>query len=345
MEGYDITEVLPGLYRIPVPLVGNPLKELNSYFFKRTEEKGSRNLLVDTGFRREECIAAIREGVAVIGADLAETDILLTHIHGDHIANAPYLKAPDAKMYIGRRDAMFHTEKSGGRNIPDVLADSVARMGANRVDPTLLAIMQQATFPTIISRELPGCDFTFLEDGQELKAGRYTLKAVMTPGHTPGHLCFQVEGTGAMLLGDHVLFDITPNITQWPGVEDSLGDYLDSLEMIDAYPVTIPLPGHRHAGDFHGRIREIREHHRRRIEECRTVIGKLCGADPGRAYLFDIAGHMTWKIRSSSWETFPPMQMWFALGECLSHIDYLKKRGLIREVVDDDGYFCYMPGC
>ena len=34
MTGYDIREVLPEVFRIPVPLEGNPLKELNSYLFR-----------------------------------------------------------------------------------------------------------------------------------------------------------------------------------------------------------------------------------------------------------------------------------------------------------------------
>lgn len=41
----QIEEVLPGIYRIPVPLKGNPLKELNSYLIR-----GDKNLLVDTAF-------------------------------------------------------------------------------------------------------------------------------------------------------------------------------------------------------------------------------------------------------------------------------------------------------
>ena len=40
-----------GLYRIPVPLPGNPLRELNSYFIPG----GDRDILIDTGFCREEC--------------------------------------------------------------------------------------------------------------------------------------------------------------------------------------------------------------------------------------------------------------------------------------------------
>ena len=36
-----------GLYRIPVPLPGNPLRELNSYLLTG----GERAVLIDTGFR------------------------------------------------------------------------------------------------------------------------------------------------------------------------------------------------------------------------------------------------------------------------------------------------------
>lgn len=43
-----VEQVLPRIYHICVPLVGNPLKELNSYLIK----DDGRNLLIDTGFRR-----------------------------------------------------------------------------------------------------------------------------------------------------------------------------------------------------------------------------------------------------------------------------------------------------
>ena len=45
------------LYRIGIPLPGNPLKELNSYLIRGTEG----DLLIDTGFRREECRIALRK--------------------------------------------------------------------------------------------------------------------------------------------------------------------------------------------------------------------------------------------------------------------------------------------
>ena len=57
-------------------------------------------------------------------------------------------------------------------------------------------------------------------------------------------------------------------------------------------------------------------------------------AHPGRG-AYELAGHMTWRIRASSWADFPVAQKWFAVGECMSHLDHLIVLGrLRRETVD-----------
>lgn len=55
--------ILPGLYRIPVPLPGNPLKELNAYLLRGNE----RSILIDTGFRQDECRSALFAGLEELG--------------------------------------------------------------------------------------------------------------------------------------------------------------------------------------------------------------------------------------------------------------------------------------
>lgn len=44
---------------------------------------GKRNLIVDTGFNREECMSAMHSGLKEIGVDLRGTDFLLTHLHAE----------------------------------------------------------------------------------------------------------------------------------------------------------------------------------------------------------------------------------------------------------------------
>jgi glyoxylase-like metal-dependent hydrolase (beta-lactamase superfamily II) len=131
-----------------------------------------------------------------------------------------------------------------------------------------------------------------------------------------------------MFTGDHVLFDITPNITSWPMIEDSLGDYLDSLRKIHGYPVKITFPGHRKTGNFHARIDELIKHHNARLVEVKNIVR----SNPGFS-AYEIAGKMRWKIRAANWDSFPVSQKIFAVGECLSHLDFLRVRGeLIREL-------------
>ena len=128
-----------------------------------------------------------------------------------------------------------------------------------------------------------------------------------------------------MFTGDHVLFDISPNITLWNNVEDSLGDYLKSLKYIDEYDVRLALPSHREIGDFHERIAHLLDHHEMRLEECYNVV--LNNPDLS---VYDIAGKMSWKIRCNSWEDFPINQKWFAVGECHSHLRHLEKLGKVK---------------
>lgn len=332
----QIEEVLPGIYRLPIPLTGNPLKELNSYVFRGKDDgKKGKNLLVDTGFRREDCRRELLEGMALLGLSMEDTDILLTHLHADHSGNAADVVCPGNRVYIGRTDGRYLTSHQKEEGFKDYHDKVVNRMRKHGITEELLSRM----YTTTPSRTMAGSSsfhgYTFLNEGEKLTVGEYTLTAIDTPGHTPGQMCFQIEGTGAMILGDHVLFDITPNITDWPGVTDSLGDYLRSLDKIDRYDVTIPLPGHRKPGDFHERIAAIKAHHDRRLKECLGIVRRL-----DHAHLYEIAGNMTWRIRADNWETFPDRQRWFALGECMAHLDHLVVTGeAVRH--EENGVFWY----
>ena len=81
-----VKQILDNVYCIEVVLPENPLKMLNSYFFKG--DAGEQNLLVDTGFRRDECWSVLRDGLQELGASPENTDVFLTHLHSDHTGNA-----------------------------------------------------------------------------------------------------------------------------------------------------------------------------------------------------------------------------------------------------------------
>ena len=86
------THIEDNIYTIPVPLPNNPLRQLNSYVIKGE----GRNLVIDTGFKLEECRKALCDGLEELGVDMNCTDIFLTHMHSDHTGLAAELATPDS---------------------------------------------------------------------------------------------------------------------------------------------------------------------------------------------------------------------------------------------------------
>lgn len=90
---------------------------------------------------------------------------------------------------------------------------------------------------------LPSYDF-LLEDGAVTEVGRLRLEAIATPGHTPGSMCFRVDGSPVLFSGD-TLFPGGPGATKFPG-----GDFGAIIRSIDErlfspLPAgTLVMPGH-----------------------------------------------------------------------------------------------------
>ncbi len=89
---------------------------------------------------------------------------------------------------------------------------------------------------------LPSYD-SLLEDDSVVEVGELRLKTLATPGHTPGSMCFLLEGTPLLFSGD-TLFPGGPGKTSLPG-----GDFPTILRSIDERlfpldPGTLVLPGH-----------------------------------------------------------------------------------------------------
>jgi glyoxylase-like metal-dependent hydrolase (beta-lactamase superfamily II) len=314
-------EVMKNIFRIPVPLPNNPLRELNCYLIRGKD----RNLLIDTGFCQDICREALLSGLKELGARREETDIVLTHLHSDHTGLLPDIASSESRVYIDNLDRDWLT-----RNTRFALEELENERFAAAGIPDEMILEASETHPGRNFAPDPDFDrYLPLTTGDVLEAGGYRLEALQTPGHTPSHLCLWMAEHQTMFTGDHVLFDITPNITRWPNLEDSLGHYLESLKMVRSYDVKLALPAHRSTGDFRARIDELLRHHEYRLSECLKVVREEPGLLP-----MDIAGRMTWRIRAKNWEEFPVSQKWFAVGEGLSHLERLMRIGLVREEKD-----------
>jgi glyoxylase-like metal-dependent hydrolase (beta-lactamase superfamily II) len=90
---------------------------------------------------------------------------------------------------------------------------------------------------------LPSYDF-LLEDESVIQVGRLRLHTILTPGHTPGSMCFRIEGSPVLFSGD-TLFPGGPGATTFPG-----GDFKTIIRSLDERlfsalaAETLVLPGH-----------------------------------------------------------------------------------------------------
>lgn len=312
------------IYSFRIVLPKNPLGWLNCYVIKGVD--GGRDLLIDSGFNTPRCLADLKKGMAELNMQPENTDVFFTHAHFDHLGNASNLQAMGCRLLMGRREYAFYLEapwvsqKAHSRKdgIPDRLR---ASLDVDKGCPT------------------PGFTVETVEEGQVLRYGGYALECILTPGHTPGHLCLYDRAKKLMFTGDMVLFDITPNITYMEGY-DTLGDYLHSLEKLEQYEVALALPSHKTTGGktFLDRVHELQRHHAARLEEAEQVVKNLGGTTG-----YEAAAHMTWSIKASSWDAFPDSQQWFATGETLAHLLYLSTHGRLNCRLDADGMCLY--GC
>jgi hydroxyacylglutathione hydrolase len=154
-----------------------PLQE-NCYLVRR--DGSDRALLIDPGDEAKKLQGAMEQ----LGVE--PEAILLTHTHFDHIgAVAPLARATGAPVYCPREE------------LP-VLADPSAFFGA-------------------MFGPVEGWDAEHaIDGGQRLALAGLDVEVVATPGHSPGHVTFVLDG--ALFSGD-VLFQGSIGRTDLPGAD------------------------------------------------------------------------------------------------------------------------------
>ncbi len=168
-----------------------------------------------------------------------------------------------------------------------------------------------------------------LADGDLVPLAGRRVKAIWTPGHTPGHLCLHDQDNDLILTGDHVLPRISPNIGLQPhNSKPTLGPYLTSLRKLTRYDPAEVLPAHEWRFRNLGvRIGQLLEHHRQRCAEIVMVMDAL-----GPCSAWQVTERLTW---SRGWAGVQGLQRRAALAETAAHLSYLTQDGRISSAAVD----------
>jgi glyoxylase-like metal-dependent hydrolase (beta-lactamase superfamily II) len=308
-------EVRPDLWSVPVPIPDSPLRYTLSYVLV----SGSGVIVVDPGWDTEPGWQALAGGLAAAGAAPADvTGIVVTHIHLDHHGLSARLRAASGAwiaMHPAERDSLPARLWSQA----DAPARDRAWLHSCGVPPDVaaeLAVTKDRMGPVLTMLEPD----VLLEDGDLVPGTGRRLRALWTPGHTPGHLCLHEETEDVLLTGDHVLPRITPNIGLQPHTtEPALAAYLASLHQIAARDSAEVLPAHEYR--FHGladRVRILQAHHDRRCQEILDVLASV-----GPATVWQVTERLSW---SRGWPAVKGFMRRAAIGETAAHLEYLTDR-------------------
>jgi glyoxylase-like metal-dependent hydrolase (beta-lactamase superfamily II) len=316
-----VERVTDRVWSIPVPVPDNPIRYTLSYLLLGDDSA----VVVDPGWEQEPTWQALTAGLRRAGVDPREVGgVVITHMHPDHHGLSGRLAAL-AGGWVGMHPA--EGRLLGARSAVDAqYADRawLARQGTP--DPDIVemtpSVEQLASYAAMA---LPTLE---LADGALLPLPGRRIRAIATPGHTPGHLCLLDEDEGLLLTGDHVLPRISPNVGLQPfASEPPLGPYLRSLERIRRYGDAEVLPAHEWR--FRGlgaRLDQLAVHHAERCDEILSLV-----AVRGSLSMWELTQRLTW---SRGWENVHGFQRRAALAETRAHAAYLAEEG--RLVLDDD---------
>jgi glyoxylase-like metal-dependent hydrolase (beta-lactamase superfamily II) len=183
-----------------------PATHTNCYLISTSEEF----LIIDPGSPYEDEQKALAECVddLIRKGWLAPREIILTHVHPDHVAGVNALND--------------FLERNHGRRVP---------VGAHRQTAESL----QGQFP--VDRFIEDNEVIALDDAPAVR-----LRALYTPGHARGHLCLYDERTGALISGDNVVGFGSVLIDP---VDGNMRQYLASLERMRSLPnLSVLFGGH-----------------------------------------------------------------------------------------------------
>ena len=261
-----------------------PATHTNCYLIYNSNEI----LVIDPGSPYGDEQAALAKCVdSFVAGARTVREILLTHVHPDHVAGVNALND--------------HLEKAQGARVP---------VAAHRV--TAESLQNQVS----VDR--------FIEDTEVLELNgepAIKLRALDTPGHARGHLCFHDERTGALISGD--------NIVGYGSVlidppEGNMRDYLASLARMRALPqLSVLFGGHGPAiANPYEKIDEYIAHRRQREELILAAVRE--GASTPKEIVARVYSDVSPKAHA------------MAERAVLAHLEKLIADGLVSEQTDGE---------
>ena len=319
-------EIVPGVKWVRMPM-NMALDHINLYLLRDYDGW----VIVDTGLRSRVTQAHWETIFANELEGLPVKAVLVTHLHPDHVGQAGWIcERWNVPLMMTRSEYLMSRllmSEAGGDHSEDyVRFYQRAGLEGDALDGLINGTRGIAR----LIGDLPH-SYQRLQDNQELNLDGHSWRVIIGRGHSMEHACLYCMELGILIAGDQVLPRITPNVSVHSNEPEAnpVEEWLDSQKKLLELPADVlTLPAHNEP--FLGlreRLQFIIEHH----EEQLTLLQELCRT-PKRVV-----------------ELLPAMfgrelyaaNLMFGTGECVAHLNCLRKRGLLKRRENIDGAFLY----
>ncbi len=230
--------VIPGVWRLRLPLPFPGIPHCNAW----AVAAGDGVVLFDCGMHEPGSLAHLERAMDQVNLRLEHVRLLvITHAHIDH-----YGQAATVVERSGCAVWMHPSHGHATRQADDpeaVLQQRVEIARSAGVPPEPLARWEKGRREGPSGLAGPVTVDRPLLPGVEVRSDLGAWLVVETPGHAPSHVCLFQPERRLLISGDHLLgrislyydFGYTP---------DPVGEFLSSLDAVEAYGPRLCLPGH-----------------------------------------------------------------------------------------------------
>ncbi len=218
--------------RLELPLPFQP-GTINVYLVPQ----GDGWILVDCGMKLPSVLAAY-ETAGIRWPDIRQ--IVLTHAHPDHSGLAGWIgELTGAPVRMHRREGNVLNslrEPASWLVRQNEILRQAGVPAAQRVRIESASLRLRRHFPQQAAD-------SHIEDGEILSTELGPMRAMLSPGHSAGHLCFYLPEAKILISGDQLLKVPTPHL-EWDPEGCALDEFRASLEDISRLDAQWVLPSH-----------------------------------------------------------------------------------------------------
>lgn len=172
----------------------------------------------------------------------------------------------------------------------------------------------------------------FVADGERLNINDVEWLILTVGGHAPEMICLYSEEHSLLIAADHVLPEISPNISLnfYSSDSNPMHSFIESLQRMKNLPEDVlVLPSHgRPFRGLHARVEQLIQHHRNRF----ALLQEQCFEPKTATDMLPVLFR----------RHLDDQQLMFGMGESIAHLQYLTVRGDLtaQEIAGVRHYTC-----